>query len=65
MRNSANSALNQDHSIEETEEIIAVLTAISTVSKRLARNLNRLEQSKRKEGKNNGTTRKSISAHAD
>lgn len=52
---------------ERTEELVGVLTAISVVSKRLARKLAMLEKrSARKEGEQgDGSAGQHISAHAD
>ena len=64
MITNSRTALMRDYGADTTEDIIGVLTAISVVSKRMARKLAQLEQSKRKVGKRNGATRKSISANA-
>lgn len=59
-------ALHQGHGAETAEEIIGVLTAISVVSKRMAKKLALLEQMPvRKEGdRPNGQSRR-VSSHAD
>lgn len=60
-------ALTPATQTERTEELVGVLTAISVVSKRLARKLALLERrSAGKEGKRgDGSAGRNISAHAD
>ena len=66
MKETSHAAVPHSHGTETAEEIIGVLTAISVVSKRLAKKLALLERSsKREEGEMNDTMRRSVSAHAD
>ncbi len=50
---------------ETNEELIGVLTAISVVSKRMAKKLVLLEQSAGKAGETNEAARRAMPAHAD
>lgn len=63
MRKSVNAALTQSE--EMTEELVGILTAISVVSKRLARKLMMLEKPPDEgRGKTDGTA-ETAAAHAD
>jgi len=65
MNKNLQAALGQGQSAETAEEIIGVLTAISVVSKRMARKLALLEQrSAEKEGVN-PNAKTAVSADAD
>ena len=59
-------ALTREREAETAEELIGVLTAISVVSKRMARKLALLEQrSARKEGVEKDERCEAVSTHAD
>lgn len=59
-------ALSAERDAENTEELVGVLTAISLVSKRLAKNLVLLEQrSAENGGVKTDAGKRIISAHAD
>ncbi|MFC5543311.1 hypothetical protein ACFPOH_16495 [Ureibacillus suwonensis] len=58
-------ALSPPRDSETTEELVGVLTAISVVSKRLAKKLALLEQRSAENGGVNDARGKPMSAHAD
>ena len=63
MRKSVNAALIQSE--ETTEELVGILTAISIVSKRLAKSWRRLKSRLTKEGQNGWNSRNFAAANAD
>jgi hypothetical protein len=66
MSENLHTALRQGQGSETTDEIIGVLTAISVVSKRLAKRLTLLEQrSAEKEGAKKDGTQRPVSTHGD
>jgi len=65
MDRKSTAALSPPCDAETTEELVGVLTAISVVSKRLAKKLVLLEQRSAENGGVNDAGRKPMSAHAD
>ncbi|MCR4437222.1 MAG: hypothetical protein NUV41_15595 [Eubacteriales bacterium] len=63
MRKSVNTALAQSE--ETTEELVGILTAISVVSKRLAKKLATLEKPRDEGREKTDGTAESAAAHAD
>jgi len=63
MRKSVNAALTQSE--ETTEELVGILTAISIVSKRLAKKLAELEKPPDEGREKTDGTAETASAHAD